>query len=60
MPLQRDTGGYDEELLFLIGDWYHWPGDRVLANFMDRTSTGSEVSLEAYIDFRKLITDSTL
>ncbi|TVY90217.1 Laccase [Lachnellula willkommii] len=33
---------YDKDLLFLVGDWYHWPSKKVLANFMDRSSTGSE------------------
>lgn len=37
------TEQYDNELLFLVGDWYHWPSKKVLANFMDRSSTGSEV-----------------
>jgi FtsP/CotA-like multicopper oxidase with cupredoxin domain len=34
---------YDNELLFLVGDWYHWPAARVLATFMSPTSTGVEV-----------------
>jgi FtsP/CotA-like multicopper oxidase with cupredoxin domain len=34
---------YDKELLFLVGDWYHWPAKKVLINFMDRTSLGTEV-----------------
>ncbi|TVY51222.1 Laccase-1 [Lachnellula cervina] len=33
---------YEKDLLFLVGDWYHWPSKKVLANFMDRSSTGSE------------------
>jgi FtsP/CotA-like multicopper oxidase with cupredoxin domain len=42
-PLESISYKYDKELLFLVGDWYHWPAAKVLANFMDRTSTGSEV-----------------
>ncbi|OAA57414.1 iron transport multicopper oxidase fet3 [Niveomyces insectorum RCEF 264] len=36
------TYGYDQELLFLVGDWYHWSADRVLAKFLDQTSNGHE------------------
>lgn len=36
---------YDEELLFLVGDWYHRASSDVLANYMSRTSTGIEVRL---------------
>lgn len=36
---------YDKELLFLAGDWYHWPSAKVLDNFMSITSTGIEVRL---------------
>lgn len=38
---------YEKDLLFLVGDWYHWPSKKVLANFMDRSSTGSEVRTNA-------------
>ncbi|KUJ15800.1 uncharacterized protein LY89DRAFT_783068 [Mollisia scopiformis] len=41
-PLENVSYQYDKELLFLVGDWYHWPSDKVLANFMDRTSMGTE------------------
>jgi FtsP/CotA-like multicopper oxidase with cupredoxin domain len=34
---------YDEELLFLVGDWYHWPSQKVLDTFMSRDSLGKEV-----------------
>ncbi|CZR52693.1 related to multicopper oxidase [Phialocephala subalpina] len=42
MSLDKNTYQYDKELLFMIGDWYHWPAAKVLANFMDRTSMGNE------------------
>lgn len=42
-PLDKNSYQYDKELLFLIGDWYHWSAEKVLANFMDRTSMGNEV-----------------
>lgn len=44
MSLDKNSYQYDKELLFLVGDWYHWPAAKVLANFMDRTSMGDEVS----------------
>ncbi|KAF8849971.1 hypothetical protein BDZ45DRAFT_771129 [Acephala macrosclerotiorum] len=42
MSLDKNSYQYDKELLFLVGDWYHWPAAKVLANFMDRTSMGDE------------------
>ena len=34
---------YDEELLLLVGDWYHWQSVDVLAKFMSRSDDGFEV-----------------
>ncbi|PSR82485.1 multicopper oxidase-domain-containing protein [Coniella lustricola] len=34
--------GYDMELLFLVGDWYHRRSSEVLKTFMDATSNGDE------------------
>ncbi|KAL1859074.1 hypothetical protein VTK73DRAFT_7603 [Phialemonium thermophilum] len=34
--------GYDEELLFMVGDWYHRPAQEVLADFMRTGGTGNE------------------
>ncbi|KAE8373585.1 laccase [Aspergillus bertholletiae] len=34
--------GYDREFLLLIGDWYHRPGDEVLAWYMSIASFGNE------------------
>ncbi len=34
---------YDSELLFMVGDWYHWPATKVLEHFMRPTSAGVEV-----------------
>ncbi len=34
---------YDYELLLMVSDWYHRPGQEILASFMDRTSLGIEV-----------------
>jgi FtsP/CotA-like multicopper oxidase with cupredoxin domain len=42
-PRENFTYQYKKELLFLVGDWYHWQATKVLANFMDRTSMGNEV-----------------
>lgn len=39
---------FDRELLFLVGDWYHWPSQRVVERFMSMTSTGVEVSRLSY------------
>ncbi|KAH8900175.1 hypothetical protein GQ53DRAFT_869529 [Thozetella sp. PMI_491] len=39
---ENSTYRYDEELLFLAGDWYHWPSRKLLEWFEDRTSTGVE------------------
>lgn len=36
---------YDEDLLVLIGDWYHRPGHDVLAWYMRAGSFGNEVCL---------------
>lgn len=49
-PLDSATYQYDQELLFMIGDWYHWPAEKVLANFMDRTSLGNEVCLSQFYE----------
>ena len=35
--------GYEREFLLLIGDWYHQPGDQVLAWYMSIASFGNEV-----------------
>lgn len=35
--------GYEKELLFLIGDWYHRPAGEVLAWYMLPGSFGNEV-----------------
>lgn len=40
---------YDEELLFLVGDWYHRPAAQILAWFQDRTSMGNEVCCLIFI-----------
>ncbi len=40
---------YENELLFMVGDWYHWPSAKVLATFMSATSTGNEVCLSIRI-----------
>lgn len=47
-PVTMDTSemaqyGYDEELLFLVGDWYHPPATNILAKFMNVRSNGNEV-----------------
>lgn len=42
-PLENVTYQYDHELLFLVGDWYHWQAERVLGMFMRMTSVGVEV-----------------
>ncbi|KAB8071973.1 multicopper oxidase-domain-containing protein [Aspergillus leporis] len=34
--------GYEREFLLLIGDWYHLPGDKVLAWYMSIESFGNE------------------
>ncbi|KAB8253740.1 multicopper oxidase-domain-containing protein [Aspergillus pseudonomiae] len=34
--------GYEREFLLLIGDWYHQPGDQVLAWYMSIASFGNE------------------
>ncbi|KAE9365868.1 multicopper oxidase [Stipitochalara longipes BDJ] len=41
-PAESNSHQYDSELLFLVGDWYHWPAQRVLETFMRPTSTGVE------------------
>ena len=41
--LENITYQYDHELLFLVGDWYHWQANKVLTTFMSYTGTGLEV-----------------
>lgn len=36
------TYQYDQELLFLVGDWYHFSGKDIYAVFQDRSSNGNE------------------
>ena len=43
LPTESFSYQYDSELLFMVGDWYHWPAQRVLETFMRPTSTGVEV-----------------
>lgn len=38
---------YGEELLLLIGDWYHRPASQVLSWYMRAGSSGNEVGLPA-------------
>ncbi len=40
-----DLYGYRDEILLLIGDWYHQPAKDILAWFMDPLFHGAEVSL---------------
>jgi FtsP/CotA-like multicopper oxidase with cupredoxin domain len=42
--------GYEREFLLLIGDWYHLPGDKVLAWYMSIESFGNEVCSQYPID----------
>lgn len=42
---------YDEELLFLVGDWYHRPAAQILAWFQDRTSMGNEVCCLIFVQW---------
>ncbi|KAG0647113.1 Cell surface ferroxidase fetC [Hyphodiscus hymeniophilus] len=37
-PTEASIHQYDSELLFLVGDWYHWPASKVLGMFMRMTS----------------------
>ncbi|EFX02163.1 iron transport multicopper oxidase fet3 [Grosmannia clavigera kw1407] len=39
---EASTYQYDQELLFLIGDWYHFVGKEIFAVFKDPTSNGDE------------------
>ncbi|KAJ9604007.1 hypothetical protein H2200_011529 [Cladophialophora chaetospira] len=39
---EREALGYDQELLLLIGDWYHRPSTEVLAWYMNSRSFGNE------------------
>lgn len=41
--LENLTYQYDHELLFLVGDWYHWQAKKALGMFMRMTSAGGEV-----------------
>lgn len=43
--VEHNLYGYDEELLFMVGDWYHKSSPEVLAAFMSITSEGLEVCL---------------
>lgn len=40
--LEAEKYQYDQELLFLIGDWYHFSGKEIFAIFEDPTSNGNE------------------
>jgi len=42
-PAESVSHEYDSELLFMVGDWYHWPATKVLEHFMRPTSAGVEV-----------------
>ena len=42
-PAENNSHDYDSELLFMVGDWYHWPATKVLEHFMRPTSAGVEV-----------------
>ncbi|KAN0090500.1 multicopper oxidase [Hyaloscypha variabilis] len=41
-PAENVSHEYDSELLFMVGDWYHWPATKVLEHFMRPTSAGVE------------------
>jgi FtsP/CotA-like multicopper oxidase with cupredoxin domain len=40
---------YDEEILLMIGDWYHDPAIAVLESFMTSGNDGNEVSWDSVI-----------
>ena len=39
---EKETYNYDEEILLLVGDWYHRPSTEVLAWYMNSRSFGNE------------------
>ncbi|KAH8816011.1 putative laccase [Xylogone sp. PMI_703] len=41
--------GYDDERLFLVGDWYHPPGSEILGRFMNVRSLGFEPVPDSFL-----------
>jgi len=40
---EKVNHGYDEELLLMIGDWFHHPAEDLLKKYLHWSSAGAEV-----------------